>query len=335
MPEPTENQTPSQAVVETQKSTDQIEKQIEGQILDILKGDGEASKNADTNKEPSKPEKPEESNSESKNKKIDEIFDDLLEEVKNHPEAKKVALETLIKGMKQTAEDMKQVRDQQQLHEKKLLMMKFWKELNAEAGGDSELLNKIQEWGTNFNEQKVIYHERIDEVKDKLIDNATEIQNGWTDMQPDLGKILGIINRYNKIADVGIRDLIYPTTVDRTTDVDGNDKFKLNRNSGLDKFIASLSKLDTGFDGNDIDIESATDFKNNFDKAVDEINRIIYERSLTGESPIEGNPELANFVNDLIEKKKTLNEKIDSAVKNFKLTKTISDTVFLEVNNQQ
>ena len=68
------------------------------------------------------------------------LFDELLDKVKDAPEAQQEALKILIQQIRQIGEQMRQVRDMKNLQEMKKLMMQHWKELEELAGGNPELL---------------------------------------------------------------------------------------------------------------------------------------------------------------------------------------------------
>lgn len=88
-----------------------------------------------------------EGRAEKKLGKIDVIFDDLLDTVKDKPEAEQEALKILIGQMRQSAEAMKELSDMEHLQEMKEAMFENWQRLKEAAGEDPALLAAIQQWG--------------------------------------------------------------------------------------------------------------------------------------------------------------------------------------------
>lgn len=168
--------------------------------------------------------------------KVDGVFDELLDKVKDAPEAKKRALEILIGQMNQIAGQMKEARDLRHLQEMKRQMLENWQELERLTGDDKELLLSVQNWGRKFNEEKILYYEAIKEIKTRIIERSQDIQTKWNEFQIELGKISHRI----------------PGGVEFET----GDMYGLET-SYLDQFIESVIDISSGFE-KDLDILSAS-----------------------------------------------------------------------------
>jgi uncharacterized protein YaaR (DUF327 family) len=278
-------------------------------------------------------EKKEGTSSEEKIGKIDEIFDELLDKVKDAPEAQQEALKILIGQMRQIGEQLKQVRDIKNLHEIKKLMMKHWEELNELAKGNPELLRSIQNWGKKFVEEKVFYYELIEDIKDELIEKSQKIEEEWTDIRSELGKIKAYIDETSFfLADSYIEHFFAP----------GNGRLIFG--SQLELFIKSLNNLETGH-SEDVDLDSSANFMKQMSDMIMEMNRRAYElgsyrKPLSGEPlvpkrAIDLHPELVEMMKKVEEKTKTISRHMKESNKIYKVIKKIRDTHFLSLYNEQ
>lgn len=272
-----------------------------------------------------KKEKKEGTSSEEKIGKIDEIFDELLDKVKDAPEAQREALKILVSQLRQIGEQMKQVRDMKNLQEMKTLMMKNWKELEELAGGNPKLLKTIQDWGKRFGEEKIIYYELIEEIKDDLIDKSQEVQETHDDLMVNLGKVCGLLEHKGYA--------IMKLHINKSKEF-----FEFS--TGLEKFIKNLAESETGFNENDITIDEANKFLENMNGVIMEINRTAYEKTHTDinnpeERFIDKYPEIKEIIEQLKFKKVILSKFIKDTSKIFKVIKKIKDTHFLPFYNEQ
>lgn len=257
--------------------------------------------------------------------KVDEIFDELLEKVKDAPEAQQEALKILIQQMRQIGEQMKQVRDMKNLQEMKTLMMKNWKELEELAGGDPELLKTIQSWGRKFVESKVIYYEFIGDIKDELIDKSQEVQENWDDMMINIGKICGLVSNL--------------AIIESMLNIGRLEKGSLfNFRTGLDEFIKNITNpeghyLDGNLDLNEVNlfIERLGNVLMEFAKAVEWAKRWGKNDDAQMQRAIEAEAALK----ELVEKKKSFSKNIKDTSKIFKMIKKVRDTHFLPLYNEQ
>lgn len=283
-----------------------------------------------SDEETAEKKKDKENTTEEKIGKIDEIFDELLDEVKDAPEAQKEALKILVQQLRQIGEQLRQVRDLKHLHELKRLMMKNWRELEELADGNPDLLKNIQKWGKKFVDEKILFYDMINDVKDELIDKSQEVQTGWNDIQTNIGRAAGLIDNVHRFeADRAIRNWLHKLKIDI-------DAEKIKWGSGLEDFIASISSATNGFDEDDIDISSANDFLDNLNGLMRDLYRLAYKKGPLGQpSPIENNPELESILGGMNETSKNISLNIKEASKIYKVTKKIRDTHFLPLYNEQ
>jgi|SRR3989344_4410526 len=258
--------------------------------------------------------------------KIDKIFNELLESVKDAPEAKKEALKILIGQMRQIAEQLKQTRDMRHMEALKREMLENWQKLVEMTNGDSALLKAITEWGKKFAQEKVVYHELMGEVKDELIDKAQEIQSTWNKMQISIGQIVGTLTKYNPaieelIVNKYLRRLRFPEPGESAREFTARPLFQ---GSSIENFIERIQSVDLGFDEQDIDVQAANDFSTN----LTNMTRELSVKAFTPKAA-SGSPELGGLLNDLVEQSNTLSRQILGVSKIYKFTKKIRDTHFL------
>jgi hypothetical protein len=275
---------------------------------------------------PAEEKKKEGTSSEKKIGKIDEIFDELLDKVKDAPEAEQEALKILIQQLKQIGEQMKQVRDMKHLQEVKKLMMEHWKELEKLAGGDPNLLKTIQDWGKKFVEEKVIYCELVENVKDELIDKSQEVQEAHDDLMIDLGEVCGLLEHKGYTI--------------MSLDINQSDEAFVFK-TGLERFIKNLSELRTGFDDNDLFLEEANRFLENMNGVILKLSRASQDKTHNdplnnpNERYIDKYPQIKEILERIKGKKGILSKNIKDASKIFKVVKKIHDTHFLPLYNEQ
>jgi hypothetical protein len=276
------------------------------------------------NKENSSTQEEKVETTENRINKIDEIFNNLLDRVKDAPEVQKEALKILIGQMKQIGEQMKQVRDIKNLQEIKILMMRHWDELNESASGNPELLKSIQSWGKKFVEEKIVYHEMVEEVKDELIDKSQEVQEAHDDLILTLGEACGLLE-YKGHA-------IQALYVNQSREC-------FNFSTGLEKFIENLAESETGFNDDDILISEANKFLENINGVIMKISLEAYSKTHNIENPeerfIDKRPELKKLIETLKQKKGILSKSIKDTSKIFKVIKKIRDTHFLQLFNEK
>ncbi|MEI8339434.1 MAG: hypothetical protein WCF94_02100 [bacterium] len=274
-----------------------------------------------------KPTEAKENDIEKKNNKVDAIFDELLNRVKDSPEAQRVALNVLISQMREIGQQMKEVRDLKHLQEMKVLMMKNWKELKELAGGDPNILTAIKEWGKSFVERKIMQYELLEGVKDELIEMSQAMDEEYASVRVELGKIEGLISsaggRFD--SDSYLRRLDIDEIVNGSGDISWG--------SGLAEFIASLNNIETGH-AEDIDLSKATFFRTNITEMLGGMVTAAYTGH-RGPSPVEKYPELLKMIEGVTEKVNSISDKINNVSKIYKVVKKIRDTHYLDLYNEQ
>lgn len=262
--------------------------------------------------------------------KIDDIFSDLLDSVKDAPEVKQEALKILIAQMRQIGEQMRQVRDANNLQELKALMLKHWAELTELTKDNPELFKSIQEWGKKFVDGKKLYYDYINEVKDELIDKSQEISTTWLSIQSELGRISGLIGHDYEIKDI-LNDLR-----------GGIIEQVMNENGGpIGKLCTSLNETANGYDTEEFDIKSASAILNILSALILRMTEASYRKKSDNDqggkrvSPIDKHPELVGFLGNLEKKVTDLSSNIKDASKIMKTVKKIRDTHFLDLYNDQ
>jgi hypothetical protein len=297
----------------------EVEKEIKEEFEKEFGGDKD-SKNKNL-KDKSQDNKEKGTTTEEKIGKIDEIFDELLDKVKDAPEAQREALRIIIQQMHQIGDQMKQVRDMKNLQEMKTLMMKNWKELEKLAGGDPQLLKTIQDWGKSFVEEKVVYYELIGDVKDDLIDNAQKVQAGWDDMIIDIGKVAGLVH---------LCDWDLNSHFSR-----GKAIFFNNYSSGINKFLAGATDPESHYFTEGLEIKEINDFLDDVSKLIMDMSlRANMGSALNDEDRME-RKEIEDILKSLVDKKKILSGYINEASKIFRVIKKVRDTHFLPLFNEQ
>lgn len=274
---------------------------------------------------------------EKKLDKTDKIFDDLLDEIKDSPEAKREALAILIAQMRQGAIQMKDVSDLEHLQEMKELMLTNWGKLRELAGGDEQLLKTINDWGTKFNEEKVIFYDRINVVKDQLSDQSQAVQENWNNFQIQLGEVVGKISNIHPDAQRQIDEIIYHKDMDLNK-IEGGDLSGWRKDiSGLEGFIKSLNSIQTGYFDQDLDLESITKFAGKLARSISALSTLTYKNGSREGSPppIQNYPEIKQILEELQAKATTITNSAKEASKIYKVTKKIRDTHFLPVLNEQ
>ena len=329
-----------------EKKEDRIEKKIEK--IDQIK-DKEIEKAG-----VKQPEEKKEDRIEKKIDKIDQVFDELVDVVKYAPEAEQEVLKVLVSQIRHDAEQMKEVRDMKHFHEMKKMMVKHWEELNEQVKGDSVLLEKIQNWGKKFAEEKVIYYERIEDVKDELIEKSKDVQNEWNDMQIAIGKVKGRIGKkietdslekkYFKAGTMRAILALYERDKKTKKEQKEDEEGVLNEfiaggkggtRFGIEKFIASLNDQIRGFDADDIDVSSANIFLEKFNGYLRGLTELAYSKDYSGDSaPIEKYPELLEILKEIRDGLKRVSDNVKDASKIYKVTKKIRDTQFLKLYNE-
>lgn len=268
----------------------------------------------------------EQSGNEKHSEKVDEIFDELLDKAKDSPEAEKAAIEILVSQMRQISEQIKQTRDIRHLHELKKMMLKHWRELNDLAEGKPELIKAVTEWGKKFVEQKVIFYDMINEVKDEIIEKSQEIQSSWNDMQVDIGKISGWLGSRG----IGTVEKYLEPRERVKLDFD-KERLGHTKAATLDDFIETLRQVTKGFDEEDIGVAKAVEFLERVNGLIRELTKLCFEESLSQGSVISRHPEAESVLRGLSEQSKTLSKNIADTSKIYKTTKKIRDTHFLDL----
>ncbi len=271
--------------------------------------------------------------------KVDEIFDNLLDKVKNSPEAEIEARRILINQMREDAKKMKTAADMAELQELKMAMLRNWKQLRKQTEKEPALLEGIQAWGRDFAENKSLYYDRINAVKEEMADQSVEIGGIWADIQPTFGKLIGQVGSRDPFREDNIKTILYEG-MRREVGSDGGDIMgNFLKSSGLDMFLESMTTIDSGFDGKDIDVRQVQIFLNNLNRAVSEIAAGTFAPPFWKISdktkPVDLYPEMEEDLGKLTEKIKELQEAVAKASKIFLVTKKIAGTHFLDVFNQE
>ena len=257
--------------------------------------------------------------------RIDEIFVELLDAIKDSPEAKKEALEVLAKQIQQIAEQIKQTRDIEHLQEVKVTMLENWNKLVELTKDDSKLLEKIQAWGNKFVESKILYYEKIDGVKDELIGQSESIRLSWNDMQVEMGKIKGLVGDTSLSRE--IEKLLNPRSLDME-EVEKDPLRAFANKSPIEEFVNSINSITTGYSEKDIDLVKSAEFVGVLTKVIRMLSEGAYKKGLDGQ-PIDVHPELGELLNQLQEKSAQLQKDMNEASRIIKMTKIIRDTHFL------
>lgn len=257
--------------------------------------------------------------------KIDDIFDNLIDKVKDAPELKKKALEICIQQFRQIAEQMKQVRDMENLQELKKIMMEHWKELNILADGDVELLTSIQEWGNEFVDQKAIYNDIVGGAKDELLDKAQEVEHIWNDILLSLSTFQGKVTILND------------SLTQFLEGAGGYFHHQQDSRTPLDMFFQNINDPESFYAGDGLAVEEAAKFMAGLNRVIAEL-----EQSRQGKLRMERSPErrkeleaLGLVLKDVIEKKGQLSRQIREISKSFKFIKKVKDIHFLKLFNKQ
>lgn len=268
-------------------------------------------------------EKKELSPTEKKNNIVDEKMNDLLVLAGDSPEAEQEAVKIFIGQMEQIGEQMKLVRDAENLQELKLLMAKHWEELQAAAGGNPELLNSIQNWGKDFINSKAMYYEFMNGLKADLTYKSLEISNSWLAMQINIGSLIRDAKSSDPKIEEKINNILYKNSFLRQVAKD-SDRIKSldlkERESNLELFVSSLTKFDTGYSSGDIDIESLSGFYTDLGRVVSELS---------------SNPEAnTDTLKELLQQMTLLQKQAKEAIDTFASTKKLKENHFLDIFNE-
>lgn len=246
--------------------------------------------------------------------KTDEAFDELMALAADSPEAKREAVIAMVGQIRQISAQMTHVRDMQHLQELKVMMLNNWGELKNLTGEDEALLAEIQAWGDKFVNENVLYRERIDAVKNDLLSTATNIELAWTRVNIQIGSVIRDIEDASKKQDLSHfvdKTLNHRSIREANLERDPVQAVKTKK-TFLDDFLESLKLAQTGFDGNDLDVEKSTVFISN-------LNTVIRKLAEYGDDEKMG--KLADLTAEL-------QEQISEASKIFKSTQTINATHF-------
>jgi len=280
--------------------------------------DGDFSLQATTNESAATP-------TEQHLRQTDEIFTRLTDLVSQSPEAKQQALTTLISQMQQVADQMRTVRDMENMQELKLKMMGFWNEIQQAAAGNTELERAIYDWADKFNQEKVLFHDNILEVKDELIDANQEMQDVWSEVVMLLGQIAAKSSDFKSIG--RLKAILFKRNknlarFERTLET----KHLRNRASSMDDFAASVDDLTSVYEG-DLDMEASRDARATINNALFEVATAVGKSE--NSEKLEGDMHLLN------EKIEQLHEKIRNIIKIYMVAKKIRDIRFDKVINQR
>lgn len=221
------------------------------------------------------------------------------------------------------------------LQEMKGLMLQHWDELNRLVGDNPEMLKHIQDWGARFVEEKVIFYNMINEVKDELIDKSQEIQEGWNDIQTEIGKAVGMVDSvHGNDGEMAVRKHLEKRKWS-ALDKDDFEGFQNDRGSGIETFVTSLNEAIQGFNEDDINVEKANAFLERLNALVRDLAKLAYKESFSRKvSPIEKNPGLEKIITGIQEATKEISRKIKEASKIYMMVKKIRDTHFLKLYNE-
>ncbi|MCM3903791.1 MAG: hypothetical protein ND866_18980 [Pyrinomonadaceae bacterium] len=262
--------------------------------------------------------------------RMDEAFEDLIDLAAQSPEAQRAAVQALVAHIHQTAEQLAQVRDAKHMQELKRLMLKNWQELQELTKGDPALLKGIQAWGKKFIDQKIIFMEAIEEVKDDMADKAHDIQIAWNEVQGDLGRAAGLIGPSAKAklssfwksshGDINFGEM---------------QQGQFSSGPGLDKFLASMTNLETGFSSADVDGRRAAKFLELANELVSELYALAAEESRSfGAEGKEHAASAIKLLDEAVKKMGGVSKEIREASKIFKVIKRLNETAFLPLYNE-
>lgn len=271
-----------------------------------------------------------------KTDRVDELFNELLGRAAESPEALDEAKRVLIDDMRNLAQQMKTAGDMAALQELKMQMLNNWNQLKEETQGNPELLKGIQDWGKKFATDKSLYYDRINEVKAQMAEQSATVSGVWTDMQINLGEATGKVSNIHPEIFEEVKKILYKKEMDFGKLEAGNLIGFMNEVSGLDKFIKSMTDIDSGYDGRDINIDEVQQFLVNLNRVV---SLLAGKASAKGynwggdKSPQDADPTIRDNLDYLVERIKELDKEVAKSLKIFMVTKKISDTHFLDAFN--
>lgn len=212
------------------------------------------------------------SSTEQKNSIVDEKLDELLKVAGDSPEAQKEALGIFVSQVKQIGEQMRLVRDAENLQELKKLMANHWEELEIATGGNHELLQEIQEWGRDFVESKALYYDYMNGIKMELNEKTLGVSGQWAQVQATLGSLIkqarGENNRFGSFGlETDIEHILYNSN-QSLLDKDGRKRGVFEKETKLEFFIKSVTSVETGYASGDIDIASLSEFYSDFSRVI-------------------------------------------------------------------
>lgn len=277
-----------------------------------------------------------------------ESFDELLDAVKNAPEAKRVAMEAFINDMKKQAEQMSKVRDMKNFNELKRVMIKQWKELQAAAADDPETLKSINNWGNEFIESKVVFHDLIGEVRDDLGEMAEKVQSNYSDLKQLSGEVRALLEN-EEARETFLLDLenIWDKWQEQSPVKEDDDEqaispVKWRVRGSYRELIRSLTHPDQGFSEKDLDVNEASRFVKQLQDFVENASSSANRKTTKfkdGRSidviPVQENPRIRDVINEMKEKIAEISKIIKESNKIFKIAKKTRDTHFLPLYNTQ
>ena len=250
----------------------------------------------------------------------DQAFDKLLEQVLAYcPEAEKIVAQAAIEQMRKVAEQMRHVSDIKNLQELKVFMNKQWQELEEIAGGNPELLDAIHQWGSNYIDEKKLYYDYINEVKDDVVDASEKIEDSWQEFGLNFAIVEGKMQR-----SPGFIDLWMATALNNDLPDDSIDNH-FGDLGPITEFFEKLQDPETAFSE---------------DLPFDDIHRSLkgLNMLLRTCARVAAGSDTDENLNQAIEAMGTnlkgMRDGIREIAKIYKVTKKLRDTHFLDLYNQ-
>lgn len=120
--------------------------------------------------------------------KIGEVFDELIDKVKDSPEAEDKALNVLIEQIHQIGEQMREERDVKHYLKLQKTMVEHWQKLEEMTKDNPQLLAELNEWKKKYVDNKELMMEMINGLKKEILDKTLEVESIWNSCQVDMGE---------------------------------------------------------------------------------------------------------------------------------------------------
>lgn len=249
--------------------------------------------------------------------RMDQAFDELVDLVKDAPEARREALRVVVAQMRMIGEGMRNLRQADLIQEAKKQMLGHWEELKTLTRGNPALLSAIQDWGARLVRERTIYYDLVLEAKRDVAERTRDLQLAWGRFHAGVGKIIGLSRQKSWGSGESLEDM----AIDDVLDEDQDD---------LRKFIDATNQAATGFE-----VEpNADDVTRGFGKigvVLRKLSTLIHAPGFEGKRPIDETPSLAEDLESALR----LHDEMTQAVKDisvvFQNIKKVRDTQLLDL----